>query len=91
MNGCKFTMFLKIIKKIILVLGTILIIPIGIGLLIGGGYILFSLVDGSSLDESLKNLAQFSQTIQPYFNYLILLFIIPLLLKGIKKVKASKG
>ncbi|MGX1194727.1 hypothetical protein [Metabacillus sp. SLBN-84] len=84
-------MILKVVKKICIVVGTALLIPIVIGLFIGGGYILFSSVNGSTLDESLKNLPRFTQTIQPLFNYLILLFLIPLLIKGIKKGKLSKG
>ncbi|MGX1195907.1 hypothetical protein [Metabacillus sp. SLBN-84] len=79
------------VKKFFLFLGTILILPIGIGVLIGGGYILFLLLNGSSFDDSIKEVVYLNQMIQPYMKYLMILFIIPLLLKAIKRLKNQEG
>lgn len=80
-------MILNGVKKIFFFLVTILILPIGIGVLIGGGYILFLLLNGFSFDDSVKKVVYLNQMIQPYLKYLMILFIIPLLLKAFRRLK----
>ncbi len=81
---CTFMLF-KIGKKLLFLLGTVLIIPLVIGLFFGGGYILYSLLRGHSMSDSLRDLVYIQQIIQPYIKYLMIIFIIPAVLKVLKK------
>ncbi|MET3728245.1 hypothetical protein ABID52_001826 [Fictibacillus halophilus] len=78
-------MLFKIGKKLLFLLGTVLIIPLVIGLFFGGGYILYSLLRGHSMSDSLRDLVYIQQIIQPYIKYLMIIFIIPAVLKVLKK------
>ncbi|MTH55285.1 hypothetical protein GKZ89_17965 [Bacillus mangrovi] len=59
-------MILKAAKKMFFLLGTILLVPAAIGLAAGGGFVFFSLLNGSSLDASLRKLVHVHEVTKPY-------------------------
>jgi len=77
--------FFQWLKNILALLGSILLLPIGIGIVVGGGYTLFSILNGNSIEETFARLKELNSFIQPYFKYVMPLFLAPFLLKAARR------
>lgn len=83
-------MTINIIKKSIILLLSILLIPISIGVVFGGGYIAISLLRGIPFNESISQLTYFSEVIQPYFKYVMIVSLVPLAIKLLKSNRKKR-
>lgn len=78
-------MYNNLWKMLLVLIGSALVIPLVTGGIVGGGYILFFLLQGHSINESLKSLMDLQEVIQPYVKYLMLIFILPIVFRAFQK------